>query len=292
MDIRQLKYFVAIAEEGKITAAARRLHMAQPPLSKQLKGMEDELGVLLVERHKRKVSLTPEGEVFYKNAKQLLASFSELVTEMQEMSKEAHGFISVGSSLYCASLMLSKMRRMRAKYPDMQYKVWEGDAVRLGELIENREIEIAISSSPVPVKGLSSFRLPPDPIVLVIPKHWSLADREREAAGFQRIADLPLIVLRSASSDGMYGRIMKCFADLGEVPRILCECHDSAMLLSMVTGGFGAALLPKSVLDLSPPGNYKVLQITDSPLCSEPFVFYRSSGYLSKAAKEYLELFK
>ncbi|GJM70046.1 hypothetical protein HMSSN036_22620 [Paenibacillus macerans] len=93
MDIRQLKYFVAIAEEGKITAAARRLHMAQPPLSKQLKGMEDELGVLLVERHKRKVSLTPEGEVFYKNAKQLLASFSELVTEMQEMSKEAHGFI-------------------------------------------------------------------------------------------------------------------------------------------------------------------------------------------------------
>lgn len=292
MEIRQLKYFVAIAEEGKITAAAKRLHMAQPPLSKQLKGMEAELGLVLFERHKRKVSLTPEGEVLYKNAKQLLASFYELVTEMRELNKEAHGFISVGSSLYCASLMLSNMRRMRIKYPDMQYKVWEGDAVRLGELIENREIDIAISSSPLPVKGLSSFRLPPDPFVLVIPKHWSLTGSERETVQFKRIADLPLIVLRSACSEGMYERIMKCFTDLGEVPRILCECHDSAMLLSMVTSGFGAALLPKSVLDLSPPGNYKVLQITDCPIASEPSVLYRSSGYLSKAAKEYLELFK
>ena len=85
MDIRQLKYFLAIAEEGNITKASERLFMAQPPLSRQLKLMENELGVTLFDRtNKKNILLTPQGRVFLKNARKILYNIDEAITEVQE----------------------------------------------------------------------------------------------------------------------------------------------------------------------------------------------------------------
>lgn len=114
MDIRQLRYFITIAQEQKITSAAKKLHMAQPPLSRQLKQLEDELGVILFDRNKKKqMTLTYEGTVFLKRAKEILHRFEDAVIEVQELKEKVAGTLAVGSTIYCAALMLEKVTQIK-----------------------------------------------------------------------------------------------------------------------------------------------------------------------------------
>jgi LysR family transcriptional regulator, salicylic acid-responsive activator of bsdBCD len=148
MDIRQLRYFVAIAEEGTITKAAQALHMAQPPLSRQLKIMEDELGVVLFERNKKKkLTLTIQGKLFLKKAKQVIHSLEDAILEVQEFGEEVSGTLAVGATIYDAPLLLSALQDFRKKHSQVNFSVWEGNSTNLMELLENHQIDIAIASS-------------------------------------------------------------------------------------------------------------------------------------------------
>ncbi|ASB91088.1 HTH-type transcriptional regulator BsdA [Bacillus sonorensis] len=170
MDIRQLKYFVTIAEEGKITAAAKQLHIAQPPLSRQLKQLEEELGVVLFDRNKKKnLTLTYEGEVFYKRAKDILHKLRDSILEVQELREEVAGTLAVGSTIYCAALLLSKVSQIREKHPNLMFNIWEGEPSRLHKLLENRQIDAAITTTPFYSKNIESKSLPDIPCKLVLP---------------------------------------------------------------------------------------------------------------------------
>ncbi|MBH8596770.1 MULTISPECIES: LysR family transcriptional regulator [unclassified Thermoactinomyces] len=290
MDIRQLKYFVAIAEEKTITGAARRLHMAQPPLSRQLKRMEEELGVTLFERNKKKcLTLTHEGELFLKRAKETLNHLETAIVEVRELRERVSGTLAVGSTIYCASLMLEKVMLLRKRNPALTFNIWEGESPRLLELLESRQIEIAIATSSVSGRNIEKRVLPADPCVLVLPEKWTVPyDTYTELAN---ISDLPLILLRPLHGKGLYDQIINEFQRLEREPNILCECHDSAMLLSLVSAGFGATILPLSMLSLNPFGNFKILRFKNDPLVMEPAVIWRANSYLSRSAKEFLHLF-
>ncbi|GIO59863.1 MULTISPECIES: LysR family transcriptional regulator [Paenibacillus] len=289
MDIRQLKYFVAIAEEGKITTAAKKLNIAQPPLSKQLKQMEDELGVVLFDRNNKSLHLTLEGERLLLRAKELLNKLDETMVEVQELRKGASGILSVGSNLYCASLILSKVVDIREKNPGLTFKVWEGETIHLIKMLSKRQIEIAITNSPITEKSISQRKLESDPYVLVLPEKWTWSGSEQ--CRLEEIIDLPLILLRPNYGLGAYGQIVNEFQRLDLEPNILCECQDLIMLLGLVSSGFGATILPLSLLSLHSLGGLRVIQLKDQTLISEPKVIWRKHSYLSKAAKEFLELF-
>lgn len=289
MDIRQLKYFVAIAEEGKITTAAKKLNIAQPPLSKQLKQMEDELGVVLFDRNNKSLHLTLEGERLLLRAKELLNKLDETMVEVQELRKGASGILSVGSNLYCASLILSKVVDIREKNPGLTFKVWEGETIHLIKMLSKRQIEIAITNSPITEKSISQRNLESDPYVLVLPEKWTWSGSEQ--CRLEEIIDLPLILLRPNYGLGAYGQIVNEFQRLDLEPNILCECQDLIMLLGLVSSGFGATILPLSLLSLHSLGGLRVIQLKDQTLISEPKVIWRKHSYLSKAAKEFLELF-
>jgi LysR family transcriptional regulator, salicylic acid-responsive activator of bsdBCD len=290
MDIRQLKYFVAIAEEKTITGAAKRLHMAQPPLSRQLKKMEEELGVTLFERNKKKcLTLTHEGELFLKRAKETLNNLEAAITEVRELREKVSGTLAVGSTIYCASLMLEKVMLLRKQNPELTFNIWEGESSRLLELLENREIEIGIITSSVSGRNIEKKVLDVDPCVLVLPDKWPfLYD---ESIELTKIYELPLILLRPLQGKGLYDQIINQFKRFDLQPNILCECHDSAMLLSLVSAGFGATILPLSMLSLNPFGNFRILHFKNNPLVLEPAVIWRANSYLSKSAKEFLNLF-
>lgn len=289
MDIRQLKYFVTIAEEGKITTAAKKLNIAQPPLSKQLKQMEEELGVVLFNRDNKSLNLTLEGERLLLRAKELLNKFDETITEVQELRKGASGVLSVGSNLYCASLILSKVVEIREKNPGLTFKVWEGETIHLIKMLSKRQIEIAITNSPITEKSISQMTLESDPYVLVLPEKWTWSGSEQ--CRLEEIIDLPLILLRPNYGLGAYGQIVNEFQRLDLEPNILCECQDLIMLLGLVSSGFGATILPLSLLSLHSLGGLRVIQLKDQTLKSEPKVIWRKNSYLSKAAKEFLKLF-
>jgi LysR family transcriptional regulator, salicylic acid-responsive activator of bsdBCD len=289
LDIRQLKYFVTIAEEGKITTAAKKLNIAQPPLSKQLKQMEEELGVILFDRDNKSLNLTLEGERLLLRAKELLNKFDETMVEVQELRKDASGILSVGSNLYCASLILSKVVDIREKNPGLTFKVWEGETIHLIKMLSKRQIEIAITNSPITEKSISQMTLESDPYVLVLPEKWTWSGSEQ--CRLEEIIDLPLILLRPNYGLGAYGQIVHEFQRLDLEPNILCECQDLIMLLGLVSSGFGATILPLSLLSLHSLGGLRVIQLKDQTLISEPKVIWRKNSYLSKAAKEFLKLF-
>ncbi|MFD4930744.1 LysR family transcriptional regulator [Peribacillus butanolivorans] len=289
MDIRQLKYFVTIAEEGKITTAAKKLNIAQPPLSRQLKQMEEELGVILFDRDNKSLNLTLEGERLLLRAKELLNKLDETIVEVQELRKDASGILSVGSNLYCASLILSKVVDIREKNPGLTFKVWEGETIHLIKMLSKRQIEIAITNSPITEKSISQMTLESDPYVLVLPEKWTWSGSEQ--CRLEEIIDLPLILLRPNYGLGAYGQIVNEFQRLDLEPNILCECQDLIMLLGLVSSGFGATILPLSLLSLHSLGGLRVIQLKDQTLISEPKVIWRKNSYLSKAAKEFLKLF-
>ncbi|MDM5358757.1 LysR family transcriptional regulator [Peribacillus sp. B-H-3] len=289
MDIRQLKYFVTIAEEGKITTAAKKLNIAQPPLSRQLKQMEEELGVILFDRDNKSLNLTLEGERLLLRAKELLNKLDETMVEVQELRKDASGILSVGSNLYCASLILSKVVDIREKNPGLTFKVWEGETIHLIKMLSKRQIEIAITNSPITEKSISQMTLESDPYVLVLPEKWTWSGSEQ--CRLEEIIDLPLILLRPNYGLGAYGQIVNEFQRLDLEPNILCECQDLIMLLGLVSSGFGATILPLSLLSLHSLGGLRVIQLKDQTLISEPKVIWRKNSYLSKAAKEFLKLF-
>ncbi|PFH87785.1 LysR family transcriptional regulator [Bacillus sp. AFS088145] len=289
MDIRQLKYFVTIAEEGNITTAAKKLNIAQPPLSRQLKQMEEELGVILFDRDNKSLNLTLEGERLLLRAKELLIKLDETMVEVQELRKDASGILSVGSNLYCASLILSKVVDIREKNPGLTFKVWEGETIHLIKMLSKRQIEIAITNSPITEKSISQMTLESDPYVLVLPENWTWSGSEQ--CRLEEIIDLPLILLRPNYGLGAYGQIVNEFQRLDLEPNILCECQDLIMLLGLVSSGFGATILPLSLLSLHSLGGLRVIQLKDQTLISEPKVIWRKNSYLSKAAKEFLKLF-
>ncbi|MFD0050678.1 LysR family transcriptional regulator [Actinomycetes bacterium NPDC127524] len=289
MDIRQLKYFVTIAEEGKITTAAKKLNIAQPPLSRQLKQMEEELGVILFDRDNKSLNLTLEGERLLLRAKELLNKLDETMVEVQELRKDASGILSVGSNLYCAPLILSKVIDIREKNPGLTFKVWEGETIHLIKMLSKRQIEIAVTNSPITEKSISQRTLKSDPYVLVLPEKWTWSGSEQ--CSLKEIIDLPLILLRPNYGLGAYGQIVNEFQRLDLEPNILCECQDLIMLLGLVSSGFGATILPLSLLSLHSLGGLRVIQLKDQTLISEPKVIWRKNSYLSKAAKEFLKLF-
>ncbi|MGV2805411.1 LysR family transcriptional regulator, partial [Clostridium perfringens] len=125
MDIRQLRYFLTIAQEGQITRAAKQLNMEQPPLSRQLKLMEEELGVLLFERSGKQLQLTHAGELLQNRAASLLNQFNETLTEVKEIHAGIRGMLSIGAVVSCISLLPQRIQIFRQQYPEVTFKIRE-----------------------------------------------------------------------------------------------------------------------------------------------------------------------
>ena len=149
MDIKQLLYFSTIAQEGQITRAAKKLHMAQPPLSQQLKSLEQELGVLLMDRKGKKLELTEAGKVLYERAIELLQRVDDISLEVKEVGEGLKGELSIGSVKTGFSYIPERFRLFREQYPQVSFRLYEGDSFRLADHLRKREIELAIVRLPL-----------------------------------------------------------------------------------------------------------------------------------------------
>ena len=148
MDIRQLRYFLAIAEEGQISKAARRLNIAKPPLSQQLKMLEQELGVILIERGARQIRLTDAGRLLQERATKLLEFLSATTSELKDMSSGAKGSLSIGAVASAgASFLPERVRQFHQRYPDVTFQFWDCC-----------NMELSKSESPAPSLTQTFFR--------------------------------------------------------------------------------------------------------------------------------------
>ncbi|PWW05272.1 DNA-binding transcriptional LysR family regulator [Paenibacillus cellulosilyticus] len=293
MDFRQLRYFLAIAEAGQITRAAKALNMEQPPLSRQLKQMERELGVTLFDRSGKQLTLTHAGEVLRERAESVIRQLHESLQEVKEVEEGVSGFLAIGAVVSCVSLLPRAIERYREKYPQVTFKISEGDHYQLGEALAKRSIELVVARLPFEFAEESPYeydelRLPSDPFVAVIPSKLQ-PDQKQSSITLAALADYPFLTLKTDQTIGMHKQVMSEFRKSGLTPNIICECSSVAIILSLVAAGIGATVLPKSVVAMSPIDSLRMLRIEDAEFQSEVGIVWLKDRYLSKSARHFIE---
>ncbi|KGX84547.1 LysR family transcriptional regulator [Pontibacillus litoralis] len=292
MDLRQLRYFRAVAEEKQITKAANKLHMAQPPLSKQMKLMEEELNVRLFDRQGRVLELTKAGEILYQKAGHILSDFEDVLVEVRETSEGIRGPINIGANKSCFSFLSATLNRFQVNHPNVCYQLREGDTYLLEECIRNREIELAVVRKPLYSEEIDTLPLPSEPYVLVYPNTWELTSDDDEHIKFAQLKDIPLMLLHRIKGTGQFELIVEEFRAQGVEPNVICECPDAAMLLSLVSSGMGATIVPESTLSAFPFQHLKSYKLANTNITAKSVVIWHKDRYLTKASHQLIQTFK
>ncbi|WP_042471543.1 LysR family transcriptional regulator [Bacillus ndiopicus] len=288
MDIRQLRYFIAIVEEQKISAAAERLHISQPPLSQHLKAMEQELDAKLIERNGRFFEVTEAGKTLYKYALQMTQLMEEAQAEVKEIGNGGSGILKIGVNTLSVSKLSDVLQQFKQLYPNVTYKIQQNESAYLCRLVRERHVELAFIRLPLELEDFSVVHLYTEPFYFItsqkqFPLHEeiSLIDIQQES-----------LILPSTEGLGLHYLIWEAFSRQQIQPNIISECSDITLLLKLVEANFGTAIVPESVLKQHHLNNIYTYKIDSSSLASSVGLIWLKNHYLSKTAQNFVELFK
>jgi DNA-binding transcriptional LysR family regulator len=273
MELRQLRYFVAVAEELHFRRAAARLHMAQPPLSQQIQKLERELGVELFRRTNRRVELTDAGKVLLREARQTLMHAERSAEAVRYAAKGEIGWLRigfVGSVSY--ELLPYLLQEYRRRYPAVQLKLRQLTTEEQLEALETGEIDVGISRELEAEGELAARLLLRERLVVALPAAHALAGREELA--LSELAEDPFIVLPRPEVPRLYDHIIHLCRAAGFTPRIAQEALQFPTILGLVSAGLGVAVVPAMVKAFRKAGvDYVALSEDDA--ISEVVVSYR-----------------
>lgn len=286
MDIKQLTYFITIVEEGTITHAANKLHMAQPPLSTQLKLLEDELGIKLIERGARKIKLTDAGKILYKRAKHILEITTSTTKEIEEFRKGIQGTLRLGTISSSGTVLLSKrIIEFNKKYPNIKFEIHEGNTYELIEKINSGIIEVGIVRTPFNSQNFECLFLETEPMVAVMSYDYNFESQQEEIL-LEDLKDMPLILYRRFEKI-----LLTEFEDLGLEPNIFCINDDARTTILWARAGLGIGIVPESAINFDFMDNIKYKEINKDTLRTQISAIWIKERYLSMAAKKFLEFF-
>ncbi|MDU4959596.1 MAG: LysR family transcriptional regulator [Sporomusaceae bacterium] len=288
MDIRDIKYFLAIAEEGSITAAAKRLHIAQPPLSRHMRELEQQLGVQLFERGKRRVRLTEAGVFLRTRAEQIIDLLSATTTELRDFYIGDRGTLSIGAVTSVAGTLLPQLiKQFRERYPHVVFRLREGESRRITELLDSGIIDLGMVKLPFDTELYDSISLPDEPLVAVFrPDHPHAIHSASGSVNLQELADKPLLIHRKFEP-----LLTKSFEQIGCPPTILCESDDVMPMLAWADAGIGLAIVPRSAFSLIHSTRLIAQEIVNPALITGSAVIWVRNRYLPATAHHFLGLF-
>lgn len=285
MDIKQLEYFIAIVEEGNITSAANKLHMAQPPLSNQLKSLEIELGTKLLERGARKVKITDAGKILYKRAKQILEITDSTVKEVEEFGNGVQGTLKLGTiSTSGAALLSDRVINFNKKYPNIKFEIYEGNTYEMIEMLNSGIIEVGIVRTPFNTKNFECLFLETEPMVAVMSSNYEF-NSEKEI-GLEDLKENPLIIYRRFEK-----MILGEFESIGIEPNVFCINDDARTTILWARAGLGIGIVPYSAIKFELSNNIKYRTINIDTLKTKIAAVWIKEKYLSINARRFLEFF-
>jgi len=278
MDIKQMIYFKTIVEEGTISKAAQVLHMAQPPLSIQLKQLEDELGVQLLKRGHRKIELTEAGRLFYKRSLQMIALSEMTIHEMKETREE---ILRIGITSSNGALV-EHLHPYIQQHSQLSFRIYEGTTYELIDLLLAHNIDIGIVRTPFDQSQVDAFSLQKEPMIAV-GKEIFLNDDMKHMKDYQNI---PLII---------HQRYLPLITDhclnLHFNPFIKMSCDDCRTSLIWAKLGLGVAIVPQSALPFIQDTSLKTIILTDTELHTCISFITRKQEQSEPKIKEFLKQF-
>lgn len=293
VELRQLRYFVAVAEESHFGRAATRLHMTQPPLSQTIQSLEAALGTPLFLRTKRSVALTPAGAALLPEARRILQQAGALPDLARRAASGESGLLSLSFvSTADYSILPPLLREFRERYPQVQIDLREATTdVQLEDLMQGR-IDAGLLIPPLHDKAraeLDYMTVLSEPLILAAPQDTK-ALRRKNSATLKAVADMPLIIFPRRIAPAFHDAILGCFRDAGLTPSIGQEAIQMQTIVGLVSAGMGIALVPQSVSNLKRPGvEYKPL--SDKTLSVETGLAWRRDNQ-SPVLHTFLELLR
>jgi LysR family transcriptional regulator, transcription activator of glutamate synthase operon len=290
MELRQLRYLVALADEQHFTRAAAREHIAQPALSQQIRRLEQEVGLALVERTTRKVTVTEAGKTLVARARRILSEVDAANAEMQALAGVRAGHVSVGTMHTMGPVDVSHaLAVFHERHPSVELTVREQSSEELAEMLRDDVLDLAFLSvtERIETQGLVLRQLVSEDLVVVLPSDHPLATRRR--LRMAELADEQFVSYR----EGARLRELLIYAAhrAGFEPQIKLESNESERIRRLVARGMGVAILPQSDADRS-AGHLAVAALIEPSLRRDITLACREGRRLSPAAAEFLDLSK
>ena len=293
IELRQLRYFVTVAEEMHFGRAAARLHMTQPPLSQTIQSLEAALGTSLFFRTKRSVALSPAGLALLPEARRLLLQAASLPDLARRAAAGQSGRLSLAFvSTADYSVLPPFLREFREHYPQVRIDLREATTdVQLEDLAQGR-IDAGLLIPPIPDKFKGELDYAPmlsESLILAAP-HNLKALCGKKTMALNTVSDMPLIIFPRRIAPAFHDAILACFRDAGLTPHIGQEAIQMQTIVGLVSAGMGIALVPQSVSNLKRPG-VKYMPLSDrTPMVETGLAWRRDNA--SPVLHEFLKLLR
>ncbi|MBD2090011.1 LysR family transcriptional regulator [Microcoleus sp. FACHB-1515] len=256
MELRHLRYFIAVADELSFSRAAARLQMAQPPLSQQIQALEAELGVQLFDRKKRPLQLTLAGIAFLEEARAMLIQLEQAVQKTQRIYQGELGYLTVGFTSSIANGVLPNiLRSFRQHYPQVKLILREDNSAFQIQGLRDQQTDVIFvyqDSVLTEASDLIVMPLTQEPLIVVLPQEHRLSG-QLNIALTDLVSEEFIMPLRQAVS-GLSDQIHYLCAQAGFVPKVAQEATFMVTILGLVAGEMGISLLPLSVQNLQRKG--------------------------------------
>ena len=260
MDFRTLTYFVTVADELNITRAAEKLNISQPPLSAQIKQLEEDLGTELFIRGKRHLKLTESGLLFYRRASQILSLAADTRDELAALENELSGKIRIGVVAGRAPYLTARcIAGFREEYPLVTYSLWTGSSDDVLERLNKNLADLAVIAAPFDEEHYEGIEIGSEPWVALIPAEHPLAKLPGDTLPVRKLKDVPLILPERHSRLEAIGR---WFSSCGITPNIICTLSDYMDAIAMVEQGIGVSIFPQTTYT---PNPYVVTRLLTRP---------------------------
>jgi DNA-binding transcriptional LysR family regulator len=294
MELRHLRYFIAVAEERHVTRAARRLGMQQPPLSQQIHALEREVGAQLLRRMPRGVELTEAGRALLGDARAILAHVEHALATTRRTARGEQGRISIGftSSAPFHPLVPRVVRAFREAHPRVSLSMEEGGSPDLIDGLRSERLDaVFIRTEVANPAGLAVETLLREAMLVALPKGHDLARGAGGALPLRALADETFIVYRRGSGPGLYDAIIAACQAAGFSPRIGQEAPRVVSTLNFVAAGLGVSIVPASLARMRMDGVvYRRIRAGAKPLAALNLA--ARQGDRSAAVQRFLELAK
>ncbi|MGY6272510.1 LysR substrate-binding domain-containing protein [Achromobacter denitrificans] len=292
VDLRLLRYFVAVAEESHLTKAAVRLGIRQPPLSQQIRVLEQELGVTLFHRLPRGMELTESGRALLDDARNIIALTEQAVEGVRRVSLGEAGRLTVGFTGSAAfhPFVPSLIRRFREIAPSVRLELEESSTGELMEAVSEGRVDAAFIRGPYgPDRGVVVETVLEETMLAAFPaNHPAVKGRPRKRIALSELADESLILYRRHSGPGLYDAIIAACSAAGFSPRVAQEAPRMLSTLSLVAAGLGVSLVPASLRRVNIEGVAYVNVSQPSELRAPLNLIWRDAP-LSGAARRLIE---
>ena len=263
MDLRTLRYFCALVQEGHFGRAAAKLGIAQPPLSRQIQNLEQELDVALLHRIKKRFEVTPAGLLLYERARRLLDGADQAQTDVRRAGAGDLGRLSLGFVHSTAFTILPGIiSRFRRAYPDVELELREMLHNNLVPALESGSVDAGLQRPPINSRLLQVSTLIREPFLVLVPVSHRLAGRK--SVNLKQLADEPFVLFSRAGSPLIHSRVVEMCLRAGFTPSTVQYADQIHTVAGFVGAGMGVGIAPATVASFNFTG-LKCLQITDRP---------------------------